>query len=993
MQDNVVAGSAVGEAMKYRSFVASLCLLVAACDSPTAADPGRPQGSLGGQCFPNDTCNSGLVCFNDVCVPDGGADVVTGKDTALGTDSGVTTDVAAGSDSLEATDAQATTDSQSATDTGAETDVLEASDAVVGSDTWETSDTVQGSDIAGSDADLQPDTTAGSDVGSGTDVVVGTDAAMGTDAMVATDAEVGTDALAITDADMGTDALAATDAELGTDVLATTDADSGSDAAAMTDAAQATDIATVTDVATVDGEMFLDLAMGTDAAELGDAEPSSDAEPMADLPGMTDAVELSDSAADGLSDTWSNDVQGEDAADVVDTAGQADAAGTDTSSCVPVCAPGACGQDNGCGQSCQCSGDLTCWKGLCVDSCPTGSCKPPLSTCFTAGTWKCEQGMAFCAPDPLSPADQGAACDDAFSAACNADGLCKKCSPPAQVTSNMTISGDLAIGVGELGRGLNSASGDIAGICVTGGSVQETCTVKSSSFQMKLASSTSEMVSSLGIAASAAYKGGLYSVNGSVKLDKSDKVTTDSKFLIVEQTIDYGSVTLPTPVLKDVWLDKAINDPVAFLQGCGDQYVVGASRGAKLTIVYQFKGMTQSAASSLQAKLSIGTPSFDLDAELKSAIASASSSYETTVTVIKAGTQTPASGATALDGPYGVGLRCEAACFANADAVLADGTVCNCPQGSTANCDNATTRQVVALPYGSLDTWPAGATLPDTSIQIQRMDGLAGEARTVRYGLNDVKARLANNADKLLGEPACASELAKLTVHQSALSTWLDAAEAAIAACKYIYMCGPSDACLADIGEPPSALLPLMDPANIEACGPQCTSDAGATYELDSFGYCTRCTWTDPKTILSSTAALSGVLERTCRYMRPGATAKVSMSGWAKTGAEAGKQTWLYWFLEGGGLDGADQLVSGGGPNGSFGSPPDGFFGVYPSITWLEWGPLFAEVQVKADANGVNGVWTSLYKAYCQTVGPHNGYCILEAKVDVCDVDKTGGCP
>ena len=36
------------------------------CNEP---DPTPNEGEEGGDCFPNETCNSGLVCQDDVCTP------------------------------------------------------------------------------------------------------------------------------------------------------------------------------------------------------------------------------------------------------------------------------------------------------------------------------------------------------------------------------------------------------------------------------------------------------------------------------------------------------------------------------------------------------------------------------------------------------------------------------------------------------------------------------------------------------------------------------------------------------------------------------------------------------------------------------------------------------------------------------------------------------------------------------------------------------------
>ncbi len=46
-------------------------------DDPSS-DGAKPQGELGGTCFPNKSCNAGLRCFQDVCVPENDGAVLDG---------------------------------------------------------------------------------------------------------------------------------------------------------------------------------------------------------------------------------------------------------------------------------------------------------------------------------------------------------------------------------------------------------------------------------------------------------------------------------------------------------------------------------------------------------------------------------------------------------------------------------------------------------------------------------------------------------------------------------------------------------------------------------------------------------------------------------------------------------------------------------------------------------------------------------------------------
>ncbi len=89
--------------------LAAAFLVVAACTAePTATEPGAAQGERSGPCYPNGTCNEGLVCddVSNRCVrASGGADG-GGDDAGLPTD---TTDAAAEDAGVDAANACAVT--------------------------------------------------------------------------------------------------------------------------------------------------------------------------------------------------------------------------------------------------------------------------------------------------------------------------------------------------------------------------------------------------------------------------------------------------------------------------------------------------------------------------------------------------------------------------------------------------------------------------------------------------------------------------------------------------------------------------------------------------------------------------------------------------------------------------------------------------------------------------------------------------------------------
>ena len=99
-------------------------------EEPDNEDPGRKQGELYGECYPNATCNKGLVCDeeNNICIkdPDSGSND-SDNDAAETDDDGDSTpeqpdeaDSADDSDTSEPTDDADTSDSQSDDDTDAD---------------------------------------------------------------------------------------------------------------------------------------------------------------------------------------------------------------------------------------------------------------------------------------------------------------------------------------------------------------------------------------------------------------------------------------------------------------------------------------------------------------------------------------------------------------------------------------------------------------------------------------------------------------------------------------------------------------------------------------------------------------------------------------------------------------------------------------------------------------------------------------------------------
>lgn len=821
--------------------VAGLCAILAACGNPTstgAGTSGPAQGSLGGACYGNGTCNIDvpLKCISGTCqLPDVGGDVAVEPDVPVSPDVAVAADVAVGPDVAVAADVDVTPDMVAPPDVQESPDVAVAVDATAGNDAATTPD-VATEDIASPDTggDTAPSTDTKGCTPVCTNKLCGDDGCGG---WCGSSPKACNDGLVCTDdsCDPQTGCVNSDNSKPCNDNDACTSADTCSGGACSG-----------TPKSCSDGNMCT-----ADSCVAGACQVQN----------------LTDGTACG--------------------SGLECVKGQCKTICLPSCIIGTCGIDDKCGGTCACNGGTFCTSdGICVADCPTGqACTPDPATCHTVGKFACSNGTVFCAPTAGSLSPDGAFCDGGTGKkACNA-GKCLACSPPAIILPDILYNNELSLTFKSLGIGIDSATNDTKGQCVELPPAADYCaTAKvTSSFESDFAKSTSALVDMLKVDAAAHYSSGIYNASGSVNYEKSSKITNDSVFLVLKIDATFADAALANPSLTAEKLALLQADPVGFLQGCGDEYVDSLSSGGYFRLIYQFKGVEKTAKEDLTIKLSVNGGNWGANGTFQKNLSDVSTQYETHVSVIKSGGGL-VSGATQLAGPYGQGLICEARCFLDANAKEDNGNSCNCPSGSTLTCANSTATAMHAKPYQSVANWPKNTNLPSTADQRAIIHDTATSALQVKFALNDVQYRLANNVDKLKGVAACAGELKNLTDHQKALTDWISLAEARIKACQTIYVCGPSLACTNALPPMPSLDLPLMSPDMVQTCGPICTTAPDATYEIDAFGYCTRCTFAPPKTagtgVFPGWTTAGKVMETpTCRYMRPGAFVHMAACG------------------------------------------------------------------------------------------------------------------
>lgn len=466
----------------------------------------------------------------------------------------------------------------------------------------------------------------------------------------------------------------------------------------------------------------------------------------------------------------------------------------------------------------------------------------------------------------------------------DAGGPSSNCAPADTIESGKTYSGELS-GQAALGQGVDVAADDLRQTCLELPSATDLCADARQSVQwsMRFIQDSSSLVKELGLSASAQYGGTVFEASGSLDFATASSITTDSAFLLLDVDVTYSpGASISNARLSTEDVERARSDPTGFLARCGTHYVQSVKSGANFRAIYHFKGVTATERQALAATFSIGGGGIGYDwsasTSLASSLASSSSHYDTSLYVGQTGGSFVP---TQLDP---ASLIQQARCFAASQASP------ECAGYASVDCKTAAITSIVTQSYRTAANWPLGVRLASTAEQQRIIEETSELSEKVRFALNDVRFRLNHNVEKLLTVPECAPELAKLNVHREGLESFLAAARAKIEACREASPCGPTDACRAPLPPVPSPLtLPVMDPANVALCGPNCTSEPGATWDMDPFGYCTRCQFHSPDGAWPSAIESGAVLaEGRCRYMRKGASLAVRACGtaWAtlKTG-------------------------------------------------------------------------------------------------------------
>lgn len=502
------------------------------------------------------------------------------------------------------------------------------------------------------------------------------------------------------------------------------------------------------------------------------------------------------------------------------------AADMDVGTCASKCTPGKCGDPDGCG-------------GVC--GCDNGVCDPDSKLCCAGATIGGDLPKVY--------------------------------------------DGETTLEFAALGRGIDTAgNGLLAGACMETPPQQDPCAGSSApttTYYAKFAEDVTELHKVLKVSAEAAYGGPMYQASASADFAESTDFTSRSAFLVLNIDVTYGKVDLTAAKLKPEKVELLKKDPVGFFIGCGNQYVASMTKGGSFHAVVHFKGVDKSAKKALSAAFQGGSFDWSAGGSFSKAVSDAFASYETEVLI-------QATGAELQQAPLSVeGVIKAAKCF------MGDAAAGACSANSKLTCASAKATKVTTAPYQAADGWPGGAKLPSTMQQREIIQETAIQAVEAQVHLNDIHFRLKNNAGKLLDPnafPQCQPLKAKLDAQKVKLENFLKEAKSKVTACQVLAVCGPSPACLKPLPvlAAEDLVLPPMPKELAVQCGPNCTNGVpGSTFEVDSFGYCTKCTYDVPNTPFDfGTGAFANFdqpgktfTELGCRFMRPGAAVHVAACG------------------------------------------------------------------------------------------------------------------
>lgn len=558
------------------------------------------------------------------------------------------------------------------------------------------------------------------------------------------------------------------------------------------------------------------------------------------------------------------------------------------------------------------------------------------------------------------------------------------CELPDVVETGRIYAGELS-GQATLGQGVDVAANDLRQTCLEPPASGDVCSRAQQSVQwsMHFVQDSSSLVKELELSAAAQYGGSVFDASGSLSFATASSITSDSAFLVLDVEVSWA----PGASLADARLtpgdaERARLDPLGFVARCGTHYVQSVKSGALFRAVYHYRGVTASERQALAATFSVGGGGIGYDwsasSSLASRLASTSAHYDTSLFVGQTGGSFVP---TQLDP---ASLIQQARCFAAAPGAP------ECAGYASVTCSTAPITQLATQSYRTASNWPLGARLASATEQHRIVEETSNLVEPVRFALNDVRFRLSHNVEKLLTVPDCAPELAKLNEHKARLEAFIAAAQRKIHACREVNLCGPNAACRAELPQVPSPLtLPVMDPANIARCGPNCTSEPGATWDMDAFGYCNRCQFRPPDGAWPSAISSGAVLaEGRCRYMRKGATLAVRACGTAWATLSQGA---LYTDVRLRVVDSTGQCPAGTCCSGCANqccttSDVAGFSGATFDFNLVENGAFVPPTSPDAVAA------VQLYSGTCKAYSI-DGHChARNLGIDVCDVDRVGGC-
>ncbi len=272
-----------------------------------------------------------------------------------------------------------------------------------------------------------------------------------------------------------------------------------------------------------------------------------------------------------------------------------------------------------------------------------------------------------------------------------------------------------------IGSGFNSVTAETRGRCVKVGPLATVAgnrgqgTGQSVEFTLEEVTDLRSLRRQLGVNASGSFRHGVYRGDAKASYLTNSTFNRFSSYMFVRTSVINQVESLQEYVLEETWRTKLVQDPTAFLQGCGDYFVVGVQTGGEFLAIVEFASETQAQQDAVSAAIRASGAQWNAAADVKAIAERLSASTETKIRLFRQGDDSPV--------PDVASLLTYAQSF---------------PSKVTATSGKAWPVTALTLDYATVSNLPS-ARLPDLVASMRVLSELADRRDTAVALRNDVK--------------------------------------------------------------------------------------------------------------------------------------------------------------------------------------------------------------------------------------------------------------